>query len=306
MAIEWVGVGFSYKEGFWLKRKRVLEDLSLSLQENTVLALVGPNGAGKTTTIKLGAGILIPETGKVLVDSEPVQSRKARAQIGLLTEVPYVYPLLTVKEWLSFGCTISKIDKANVNLRINEILEEFELIELENVILSRLSKGQVQRACLAYAILHQPKYLLLDEPLSGLDPIWRKWFLEKITKLKENRTSILFSTHILEDIEKICDQIAIINKGRLLWHGWLRELDRKITGYEIWARSPCPEKVMALLGNTGAKSYSGELVFMATEEIKSRVIRLSQENILEIIAIVPIREETKDIVLKMIERDNLV
>ena len=236
MNLRWNNIEYIIRTGFSLRPVRIIKGLSLELKEGDVLALIGPNGAGKTTTIKLGCGIIRPSKGEVSLDGMPIESTNVKRDIGFLTEVPYVYGFLKVREWLEVLGRLSGYTGKQLKYGSDKVISEFGLIGLEDRLLSTLSKGQLQRVGFAQALLHNPHILLLDEPLSGLDPIWRYRIIERLIDLNKKGKSILFSSHILTDIERIASKIAIIKDGKLFWHGSIDELTREVKGYEIGLR----------------------------------------------------------------------
>ncbi len=208
----------SYKSGF-KPRKVILNNISLSVNEGVVFGFLGPNGAGKTTTIKTLLNFITPDSGKILINGEPPDRYNIRKKIGYMSETPCIYENMNIKELLFFKASVTGIHKNKAKTSIDELIEKVGLIESSDLPLKKFSKGMLQRSSLALAILHDPKILILDEPLSGLDPLIRYDVIELLKNLKKEGKTIFFSSHILNDIEKICDEIAILNRGQLKYTG---------------------------------------------------------------------------------------
>lgn len=250
-AVEWQHVSFGVRQGFWLRRKVIIDDLSLRVMQGMALGLVGPNGAGKTTTIMLGAGLLKPHAGSVKVAGKEAGDAASRRGIGYLTERPYFYPRLTLFEWLHMLGGLSRISLVERRRAVDRCLDLLDLQEQGPRQMKTLSKGQLQRAGLAQALLHDPAILLLDEPMSGLDPYWRRRFLEILKKLKRDGRTIVFSSHILSDVEKICDEAVLIDQGVVRWMDDLSVFERSGQTFDIRFESE-DQEILSELSGKGA------------------------------------------------------
>ncbi len=195
----------------------IVDELSLEIKKGTVFGFLGPNGAGKTTTIKMLVGLNPPDYGTVTVNKNDPLNAKTREIIGFMPENPYFYDHLSGLELLQF-CDELCTNKPNKN-KYSELLKEVGLYDARKNMIKTYSKGMKQRLGLAQAIIHDPDYIFLDEPLDGLDPIGRIEIKKIINKLKKEGKTIFFNSHILADVEEICDQIGIINKGKLIYSG---------------------------------------------------------------------------------------
>jgi ABC-2 type transport system ATP-binding protein len=246
--MQWKDVSFSVRHGFLMKNRAILRNINLNVSKGSVLGLVGPNGAGKTTTLKLGAGLLAPDCGSVLINGKNATDKMARTFLGLLTETQYIYPHMQLKEWLIMLAGLSGISGRSSRHRADEMLAEVELVKQKNQMMHTLSKGQLQRAGLAQALLHDPDILLLDEPMSGLDPYWRYKILNILIEYKKKGGTIVFSSHILGDVETLSDKVALLQKGKIIWSGRLKELDRKVAGYKIICYTSAPEIIEKTAG----------------------------------------------------------
>jgi ABC-2 type transport system ATP-binding protein len=224
-ALEIAELSKTFSVGFWKKRPRcVLKPLNLSVEEGEVFGYLGPNGAGKTTTLKLLMGLIYPTTGTARIFGHSIDRPEAKLNIGFSPEQPYFYDHLTAHELLEYYGQLSAIPARDRSRRAAATLERVGLKDVDRLQLRKFSKGMLQRVSLAQAILHDPKFLFLDEPMSGLDPIGRREVRDLIHELKEEGKTVFFSTHILSDAETLCDRVAILNKGELRGVGVVREL----------------------------------------------------------------------------------
>jgi len=198
---------------------KAVENLTLSLGKGEVTGFLGTNGAGKTTTIKMLIGLIRPTSGTVRLLGGDPSDAAARARIGYMPEMAYYYPYLNVRELLSFYGGICGMDKKIVRSRTDELLEEVELMEAAKRPLKEYSKGMLQRAGIAQALLADPDLLILDEPFTGLDPLARIHFRELLKKLRGQGKSIFFSSHELGETELLCDTVAIMKNGHCIYHG---------------------------------------------------------------------------------------
>jgi ABC-2 type transport system ATP-binding protein len=203
-----------YRNQWTYRRVLVLRDLSFSLDEGEIFGLVGPNGAGKTTTFKLLVGLLRPTQGVIRFRGKPITTA-ARTSMGFLPEQPYFYDHLTVEEAINFYGALYGIPARVRRQRVTELIERLELEPKRRARLSTLSKGMLQRVGIGQAIVNSPSLLILDEPMSGLDPIGRRHLRDLILDLRSKGTTVIFSSHILPDAEILCDRVAILHLGTL-------------------------------------------------------------------------------------------
>jgi len=230
-AIEITGLTKTYTVGFWRKRpKCALRPLTLTVEHGEIFGYLGPNGAGKTTTLKLLMGLIFPSAGSARILGKPIDDRSIKAQIGFLPEQPYFYDYLTAIELLTYYAQLSGVPARERRRRVDEVLHRVGLPDSGGTQLRKLSKGMLQRVGIAQAILHDPKVVFLDEPMSGLDPIGRREVRDLIATLKEESKTVLFSTHILSDAEALCDRVAVLNKGELRGIGSVEELTARTQG----------------------------------------------------------------------------
>src|SRR5256885_3033481 len=224
-ALEIQDLSKTYSVGFWKKRPRcVLKPLNLAVEEGEVFGYLGPNGAGKTTTLKLLMGLVYPTTGTARIFGHSIDDPRAKLNIGFSPEQPYFYDYLTAQELLEYYAQLSGVAPNIRSKRATDSLARVGLKDIEGLQLRKFSKGMLQRVALAQAIVHDPKFLFLDEPMSGLDPIGRREVRDLIQELKDEGKTIFFSTHILSDAEALCDRVAVLNYGELKGVGVVREL----------------------------------------------------------------------------------
>lgn len=224
-----------FQVGFWRKHPvRALDNLSLSVERGEVFGFLGPNGAGKTTTLKILMNLIRPTSGSALILGEPVSSVAVHRRIGYLPENPYFYDYLTAEELLTYVGILFGIPQPELGKKVRNLLELVGLADAARLQLRKFSKGMVQRAGIAQAIINDPYVVFLDEPMSGLDPLGRREVHQVIVSLRNKGVTVFFSSHILPDVEALCDRVAILNKGRLLQVGALHEiLNVRIEGHEI-------------------------------------------------------------------------
>lgn len=209
------GISKEFKEGIRAKRVRALDDLTLEVQKGEVFGFLGPNGAGKSTAIKILLNLIRPDKGKASVMDRDVNDTGVRKHIGYLPENPYFYDYLNAEELLWFGGRTTGLSPQSIREKTDELLHIVNLQAVRKRQLRTYSKGMVQRAGLAMALIHDPDVAILDEPMSGLDPIGRKMVGDILLELKGRGKTVFFSSHILTDIERFCDRVGIIVGGRL-------------------------------------------------------------------------------------------
>lgn len=209
------GISKEFKEGIGARRIKALEDLDLEVRQGEVFGFLGPNGAGKSTAIKVLLNLIYPDKGSASIMGKDVRDKETRRHVGYLPENPYFYDHLTAEELLWFGGKSSGLPSSTIKTKTDELLAKFSLTSARKRKLRTYSKGMAQRAGLALALVHDPDVAILDEPMSGLDPIGRKMVGDLILELKRQGKTVFFSSHILTDIERFCDRVGIIIGGRL-------------------------------------------------------------------------------------------
>ena len=239
-AIEIENLTKDYPFGFLhLKKKTSLEGLTMSVEDGEVFGFLGPNGAGKSTTIKLLMGLIFPTAGTARILGKSISDISMHADIGYLPEQPYFYDYLTAAELLDYFGRFHDLSAQERKVRVDRMLKKVGLETARKIQLRKYSKGMLQRVGLAQAILHDPAVVVLDEPMSGLDPVGRREVRDIILELKKQGKTVLFSTHILSDAEMLCDRVGVIVGGKLQGVGAPSELvGLKAQGMEILFELP--------------------------------------------------------------------
>jgi ABC-2 type transport system ATP-binding protein len=229
------------------RRHRALDDVSFELARGEVFGLLGPNGAGKTTTLKLIVGLLRPTSGRVLVFDRPPGDRIGRAALGFLPEHPTFYDHLTAEELLVYFAGLCGVASGARTQRASAVLDDVGLGDARRRPMRQYSKGMLQRVGLAQALINAPALVILDEPMSGLDPIGRREVRELILRLRDDGRTVLFSSHILSDAEALCSRVVILAKGKSVASGAIGELTAgRARGWEVVAAELSPAGVAAL------------------------------------------------------------
>ena len=225
-SIEFTNVSKIYSKGFRGIKISAVTDLSFSVPENGISGFVGPNGAGKTTCIKMALGLVRPSSGIINIRGIDASLDKSRRRIGYVSEIPYFYGHLTAMESLAFTYRLQGYDRAKVRMESERVICAVGLdpSALAKKKLRELSKGMQQRLNLAHAIIGEPELLILDEPMSGLDPIGRRLFRDVFRSISASGIPLFFSTHVIEDIETVCDNLVVLSKGRLSYCGGIRDI----------------------------------------------------------------------------------
>lgn len=215
---------------------RAVSDVSFSIREGEIYGLLGPNGAGKTTTISMISGLLKPDSGSVLVDGEEFWSNPSRAQamMGAVPQEIALYEELSARENLVFWGRLAGLSPSDAKTRATQLLEDLALADRAKEPVKQYSGGMKRRINIGCALMHRPKLLLLDEPTVGIDPQARANILEFVRKLAEDGSAILYTTHYLDEAEDLCQRIGIIDHGRLLAEGTLKELQERIGGDQLF------------------------------------------------------------------------
>ena len=224
-----------FSVGFWKKHPvRALDALCLEVRQGEIFGFLGPNGAGKSTTIKLLMHLLHPTSGTARILGQPVDAVSMHRSIGYLPENPYFYDYLTPLELLTYVGKLFGLRQPALSKKVNALIESVGLSHSRNLQLRKFSKGMVQRIGIAQALINDPEIVFLDEPMSGLDPLGRMDVRRIIASLKARGVTVFFSSHILPDVEALCDRVAILNKGRLQEQGALEEILKvRIEGHDV-------------------------------------------------------------------------
>jgi len=302
-AIEILGLEKTYSVGFWRKRpKRALHPLHLNVEEGEVFGFLGPNGAGKTTTLKLLMGLVYPTSGSARILGREWTDPAVKAQIGFLPEQPYFYDYLTAQEQLGYYAQLSGVPAKERVQRVDKTLHRVGLRDVQGMQLRKFSKGMLQRVGIAQAILHEPKLVFFDEPMSGLDPVGRREVRDLMQQLKQEGKTVFFSTHILSDAEALCDRVGIIYKGELRRVGAVEELTSSVQGKVevIWQGSQIPASIKAL----GAECHAagdGVRAIISESQLDAVIDALRRER-LRLISITPVRTSLETYFVEQLRR----
>jgi ABC-2 type transport system ATP-binding protein len=296
IAIE--GLSKDFLVGFWRKRPvRALDNLDLSVEKGEVFGFLGPNGAGKTTTLKMLMNLLRPTSGRAWILDEPVDSVSMHRRIGFLPENPYFYDYLTGRELLVYVARLFGIPRQTADRKVSELLERVGLRKAADIQLRRFSKGMIQRIGIAQALVNDPEVVLLDEPMSGLDPLGRREVRQVVAALKSQGVTVFFSSHILPDVEALCDRVAIMNRGRLQAAGALNEiLKMKIEGHEVILSGADRAVAAGLPSMCDQVTSIGDRLCLraATSEQVESIVRCALSNGAVLVSANPIRPSLED------------
>jgi len=292
----------SFKTGFFLKKRKVLKGISFSVEQGEIFGYLGPNGAGKTTTIKCLMGLIFPETGRMRILDLPFDSLRAKARVGFLPENPYFYDYLTAREFLHFYGQLFRLGKQGRETKISSLLRLVDLEDSADLQLRKFSRGMLQRIGLAQSLLNEPSLVILDEPLGGLDPIGRKEIRDIVTRLKEEGKTVFLSSHILQDIEMICDRVAIIVNGEIISQGRLSDLiSEKVLFTELIISGIDPARLKDLGENFMVR---GERMFLKVfdESKLENILTLVREENGKLQSLIPRTETLEDIFVGMVKK----
>jgi ABC-2 type transport system ATP-binding protein len=257
-AVEVRGLTKHYKVGLRGRTVRSLDALDLRVEEGSIYGFVGPNGAGKSTTIRMLVGLAAPTRGEAFIFDRPISRPEARASLGYLPENPSFHDFLRPLEVLEYFGALSGVRQPGLRARAAALLDQVGLGHARDLTVRKFSKGMVQRLGIAQALVHDPPLLILDEPMSGLDPVGRRDVRELILELRRQGKTIFFSTHILSDVETICDRVGMLSRGRLMSEGTITSLlDGTVRAVELRAGGIGAPLAQALGGRAATWTQSG-------------------------------------------------
>ncbi len=304
-AIETVRLSKTYRSGFRMRRVKALTDVSISVQQGEVFGFLGPNGAGKTSLIKILMGLSRPSSGRAQVLGRPTYDARVKAKIGFLPESPYFYEYLTAREFLQFSARLAGVPKGEVEDRIRSLLRLVRMESAANQQMRGYSRGMLQRMGIAQALVGDPEVVVLDEPMGGLDPVGRHEFRDLIAGLRDQGKTVFFSTHILTDVEMICDRVGIIIGGRMVSVGQLSEiLGEDTESVEVTVRGAAGKfrKAMERVAERSIQSGSDLLLTVRSEEDVEKVMAIAREAQARVVAIVPRRRTLEDHFMAQVSR----
>jgi len=293
------GLKKTFHIGFWRKKVEAVRDVSLSCRKGEIYGFMGPNGAGKTTTIKMIMGLIRPDAGTIEIFGRPAGTPKSRRSVGFLPENPYFHEHLKPRELLLFHGHLLGLHGKDLGQEVDTLLD---LVQLERDAfkrpLKKLSKGMLQRVGWAQSLLGRPEFILLDEPMSGLDPLGRKLFREILIDLNRQGRTIFFSSHILSDVEMICHSVAIIHKGKITSQGRLDDLlQSNVKRTEVVIRGLKGQETETLRPLAVSMLQQGENHHFIVEGDFSRFMAAAQGHG-EIVSFAPLRESLEDLFVR--------
>ena len=302
-AIEINDLRKTYRTPFARKRVEALRGITFSVEPGEIFGFVGPNGAGKTTTIRTLMGLVRPTGGSAKLLGYTLPSRAARFRVGFLPESPYFYDYLTVGELCDLAGRLFGLDAGTRKKRADELIDKVGLGRARSQSLKKFSKGMLQRAGLAQALMNAPELVVLDEPMSGLDPIGRKEVRDLILELRDRGTTVFFSTHILSDVEAITDRVAIVARGQLQLVGSPAELvSKSVLGVEVVVRIPEGDAATKLADGTKRVRRVGDelaLTLPADTDVDAWLQKAHAAGA-KIVAVTPRHETLEDLFLRQI------
>ncbi len=291
-----------FRLGFIPKTRPILNGISFSVREGEIFGYLGPNGAGKTTTIKCLLSLIYPDAGTIEIFGRSHLSPRSRQSLGFLPENPYFYDYLTATEFLAFTADLFGLGRGEKDERIARLLKLVGLERAAGLPLRKFSRGMLQRAGLAQALINDPRLVILDEPLGGMDPLGRKEIRDIIVRFKAEGKTVFFTSHILQDIEMICDRVAIIVGGRIVKEGGLRDLvSEKVLFTEVTVSGISPE---AFGGLGESLSAQGDRVLLKVyDEAKvDEVLALVHHQKGRLVSLSPRTETLEDIFVETVTR----
>jgi len=287
----------SYRSHLSIRKYWILRGLSLSIREGEIFGYIGTNGAGKTTTIKLALGLIFPDAGTIRLFGQDASRVEVRRRVGFLPENPYLYDYLTGEEFLDFHARLFGLDAPARRKRVRDLLERVGLSNRGDRQLRHYSKGMLQRIGLAQALVNDPDLVILDEPMSGLDPIGRREVRDIILDLKARGRTVFFSTHILSDTEMICDRVGLLVKGSLKAVGRIDELvSRDVPYWEVALRGvtngglPC--------GSVMSRRDDRVLIRVDSQGDLHRLLAILNGHGAELVSVTPARQSLEDLFIR--------
>lgn len=279
MVLSVEGLQKSFKRGFIPRRQQVLKGVSFQLNPGTITGFLGANGAGKTTTMKCVLGLSQADSGSVVFFGNQPLSLQVKNKIGFLPERPYFYEYLTGEEFLRFYGQLSmRLSRKDLDARISELLKLVGLTEARHRRLRAYSKGMLQKIGFAQAVIHRPELVILDEPVSGLDPDGRAAIAELIRKIAGEGASVFFSSHLMHDAERLCEGLVILKDGRVMYQGPTAAfLDKMGVSIEIISVQNGEEKSVSGLAPEDSQKKLGELIGQGARIVEVRRHRKSLE-----------------------------
>jgi ABC-2 type transport system ATP-binding protein len=289
------GVSKTFRIGIRRKKIQAVTDINLKVLRNEIYGFIGPNGAGKTTTIKLILGLIWQDKGEITIFNTKNTDSSAKKRLGFLPENPYFYDYLTLYEFLDLSAQLFDLTDAERKERINYLLSKLHIEHWSYYHLRKLSRGTLQRAGIAQALINKPELLILDEPMANLDPIGRRDVRDLLIELKKEGTTIFFSSHILSDAEMLCDKVGIIFNGRMISEGKLSDLlKEEIKAFEVIIKGINKNIVEEKFGKTLTTQEDNLLIYIPDENALDTLQQFVAQQKGRILSIVPTKSSLED------------
>jgi ABC-2 type transport system ATP-binding protein len=301
LPIQTRGLSKTYRLGFWLRRRiHALQGLNLEIAPGQVYGLLGPNGAGKSTTIKILMDLVRPTSGEATLFGLQPTDNQARRLVGFLPENPAPYEYLAGREFLGLVGKLLGLSGRDLDQRIVEVLKLTQMERAASMQIRRYSKGMIQRIALAQALIHRPKLLILDEPTSGLDPLGRRDMRDLILAERERGTTVLFCTHIIPDVEALCDRVAVLMNGKLVREGSVKELvTEQVPVVELTLEGIRPEAIRGFGIPLQSVQALGDRQLVRASDVDSQLlIRKALETGARVTQVQPARFSLEDLFLQ--------
>lgn len=288
-------VSKTFRIGFLRKKIEAVKNLTIKVSKGEIYGFIGPNGAGKTTTIKLILGLLWQDRGEIKIFDLPNTDLNAKKKIGFMPENPYFYNYLTIYEFLDLSAQLFDIPEKERREKINYLLDKLNIKYWQNFHLKKVSRGTLQRVGLAHTLLNNPELLILDEPMSNLDPIGRRDIRNILLELKKEGTTIFFSSHILSDAEMLCDKVGIIFNGKIIGEGKLDDiLSQEIINYEILVKGISAEKIPKDLAELISIQKDNILLYAKDENSMETLLEFLNKEKAKVLSIIPNKYSLED------------
>lgn len=290
----------TFHPGLFERAVDVLKGLDLDVIKGEIFGFLGPNGAGKTTTIKAVMGLVIPDAGEILIGGDPHDTPAAKRRVGFMAENPYLYNHLSGREYLHFSAELLAIERSEIGDRVAAVLGQVSMSGRADAKMRTYSKGMLQRIGLAQALLGEPELLILDEPMSGLDPMGRRDVRDIILDQKQRGVTVFFSSHIIPDVETICDRVATVIDGSVRGVGAVRDLlAREVESYEVTFTGLDPQKVSIPVESAHRGSSAAWVRVPAGR--RDALIRELTEAGARLVSLTPVRSTLEDLLLEQYE-----
>jgi ABC-2 type transport system ATP-binding protein len=291
----------SFSTGFIPRKKDILKGISFAVGEGEIFGYLGPNGAGKTTTIKCVLGLIFPDAGTIGLFGRDHLDPRAKGRLGFLPENPYFYDYLTGREFLDFYGQLFALPKPERDAAVSRLLKLVDMEQAADLPLRKFSRGMLQRIGLAQALINDPSLVILDEPLGGLDPLGRKEIRDIILRLRDAGKTVFLSSHILQDIEMICDRVAIIVSGRILSLGRLADLVSETVLFTEITVSGVAESDLAGLGESLSTQAGRTLLKVCDEPNIEAVLAITRAQGGKVHSLIPRTQTLEDIFVDMVK-----